>query len=237
MLMKKLLLLFVVFGLHQTKAQTSIFNDLLQKHVTKNGVVDYKAFKANESKLAAFLSYLEKASLEKTASESNQKAFWINAYNAYTIKIILENYPLKSIIDIKQKGNSAWKIPFAKIGGKTYTLDYIEHEILRKTLFDPRIHVGVNCASGSCPKLSNRAFTEENIDSELSRLMIDFINDASKNKLSKNKIEISSIFDWFKDDFTKNSSIIAYINSYAETQISPDAKISYLTYDWTLNGK
>jgi hypothetical protein len=97
--------------------------------------------------------------------------------------------------------------------------------------------VGVNCASGSCPKLSNRAFTEENIDSELSRLMIDFINDASKNKLSKNKIEISSIFDWFKDDFTKNSSIIAYINSYAETQISPDAKISYLTYDWTLNGK
>ncbi|PQJ77319.1 DUF547 domain-containing protein [Polaribacter glomeratus] len=235
--MKKLLIFFVVFSLHQTKAQTSIFNDLLQKHVSKNGIVDYKSFKKDENKLDTFLFYLEKTSLEKNWSTNKQKAFWINAYNAYTIKIILENYPLKSIMDIKQNGNSAWKIPFAKVGGKTYTLDYIEHEILRKTLFDPRIHVGVNCASGSCPKLSNTAFTEKNIESELSRLMKDFINDASRNKISKDKIEISSLFDWFKDDFTKNGSIIDYINSYTKIQISSDAKISYLIYNWTLNSK
>jgi hypothetical protein len=235
--MKKLLIFFAVFSLHQTKAQTSIFNDLLQKHVSKNGIVDYKSFKKDENKLDTFLSYLEKTSPERTGSANKQKAFWINAYNAYTIKIILENYPLKSIMDIKQNGNSAWKIPFAKVGGKTYTLDYIEHEILRKTLFDPKIHVGVNCASGSCPKLSNNAFTEENIDSELSRLMKDFINDGSRNKISKDKIEISSIFEWFKDDFTKNGSIIDYINSYTEIQISSDAKISYLTYNWALNSK
>tara|TARA_R110001592_G_scaffold102829_1_gene290005 strand:+ start:107 stop:814 length:708 start_codon:yes stop_codon:yes gene_type:complete len=235
--MKKLLIFFVVFSFYQSKAQTSIFNDLLQKHVSKNGIVDYKSFKTEEQKLDTFLSYLEITSPEKTWSKNKQKAFWINAYNAYTIKIILENYPLKSIMDIKQEGNSAWKIPFAKVGGKTYTLDYIEHEILRKTVFDPRIHVGVNCASGSCPKLSNTAFTEENIDSELSRLMKDFINDSSRNKISKDSIEISSIFHWFKDDFTKNGSLITYLNTYSKTEINTNAKISYLKYDWSLNSK
>jgi hypothetical protein len=235
--MKKLLIFFVIFSFYQSKAQTSIFNDLLQKHVSKNGIVDYKSFKTDEQKLDIFLSYLEKKSPEKTWSTNKQKAFWTNAYNAYTIKIILENYPLESIMNIKQNGNSAWKIPFAKVGGKTYTLDYIEHEILRKTLFDPRIHVGVNCASGSCPKLLNTAFTEENIDSELSRLMKDFINDSSRNKISKDTIEISSIFDWFKDDFTKNGSLIAYLNTYSKTEINATAKISYLKYDWSLNSK
>ena len=235
--MKKLLILFVLISLQQTTAQSTSFNDLLQKHVTKNGVVDYKSFKEDEAKLDAFLSYLEKTTPDKSWSTNKQKSFWINAYNAYTIKLILENYPLKSILDIKQKGNTAWKIPFAKVGGETYTLDYIEHEILRKTLFDPRIHVGVNCASGSCPKIANFAFTEDNIEAELTRLMKDFINDTSRNILSKKKVQISQIFDWFKDDFTKKGSIIEFINAYSEIEINKNAKISYLNYDWTLNGK
>jgi hypothetical protein len=231
------LLLVVILFVSKLHAQTTVFDDLLQKHVTKNGIVDYKSFKIDESKLDSYISYLEKTSPEKTWSENKQRAFWINAYNAYTIKIIIENYPLKSIMDIKQEGNSAWKIPFAKVGNKIYTLDYIEHKILRKTVFDPRIHVGVNCASGSCPKLSNIAFTEENIDSELSRLMKDFINDSSRNKISKETLEISSIFDWFKDDFTKKKSLIAYLNTYSKTKINANAKISYLKYDWSLNSK
>lgn len=236
--MKKILLLLIaVFTLSQVNAQTSIFNDLLQKHVTKVGIVDYKSFKNDESKLDSFISYLEKTSPDNSWSENKQKAFWINAYNAYTIKLILENYPLKSIMDIKQKGKTAWKIPFAKVGGKTYTLDHIEHKILREKLFDPKIHVGVNCASGSCPKLGNMAFTEENVEAELTQLMKDFVNDASRNKLSKKKIQISSIFDWFKGDFTKNGSVIDYLNKYSETEIKSNAKINYLKYDWSLNGK
>lgn len=236
--MKKTLLVFVaILTLLQVKAQTNIFNDLLQKHVTKNGIVDYKAFKKEETKLATYISYLEKTNPDKSWSENKQKAFWINAYNAYTIKLILENYPLKSIMKIKEKGKSAWKIPFAKVGGKTYTLDFIEHEILRKKLFDPKIHVGVNCASGSCPKLLNKAFTEENVNNELEKLMKDFINDTSRNKLSAKKVQISSIFDWFKEDFTKNGSLIDYINKYSEIQINSKAKISYLKYDWSLNEK
>jgi hypothetical protein len=236
--MKKIGLLFVaVLIASQGSAQTSIFNALLKKNVTKDGIVDYASLKNDTSKLDSYIYYLEKTSPDNTWSKNKQKAFWINAYNAYTIKIILENYPLKSITDIKQKGKTAWKIPFAKVGGETYTLDHIEHEILRKNLFDPKIHVGVNCASGSCPKISNIAFTEENVASELTRLMKDFINDSSRNKISKEKVEISSIFDWFKGDFSKKTTVIDFLNTYSETEISPNAKISYLKYDWTLNGK
>jgi hypothetical protein len=236
--MKKILLFIIaILTLSYASAQTAIFNDLLKQNVTKEGVVDYKGFKSNEAKLDRYISYLEKTSPEKTWSVNKQKAFWINAYNAYTIKIILNNYPLKSIMDIKIAGKTAWKTSFAKVGGTTYTLDHIEHEILRKKLFDPKIHVGVNCASGSCPKLANIAFTEENVEAELTKLMIAFINDPSRNKISKKKVQISSIFDWFKTDFTKNGSLIDYLNSYSETEIQADAKISYLKYDWTLNTK
>ena len=234
---KLLLLLIIVLTFSQGYAQTSIFNDLLQKHVTEDGIVDYKSLKENEAKLDSYISYLEKTSPEKSWSENKQKAFWINAYNAYTVKLILENYPLKSIMNIKKKGKDAWNIPFAKVGNKTYTLNHIEHEILRKNFNDPRIHVGVNCASGSCPQLGNFAFTEQNYETKTNKLMKKFINDTSRNKISKKKVQISSIFDWFKGDFTKNGSVIDYLNKYSDIKISSKAKISYLKYDWTLNGK
>ncbi|WP_288955121.1 DUF547 domain-containing protein [uncultured Polaribacter sp.] len=236
--MKKILLLLIaILTFSLGYAQTSVFNDLLQKHVSDSGIVDYKSFKADQTKLDTYISYLEKTTPENSWSNNKKRAFWINAYNAYTIKLILENYPLKSIMDIKQKGKTAWKIPFAKVGGKTYTLDHIEHEILRKKLFDPKIHVGVNCASGSCPKLGNVAFTEDNIDEELTKLMKAFVNDVTRNKITKKKVQISEIFNWFKGDFTKNGSVIDYLNKYSNTEIKSNAKISYLKYDWSLNGK
>lgn len=230
-----LLLIFLVF--YQTNAQTSSFSDLLQKHVTKNGTVDYKSLKTDENKLDNYISYLEKIAPEKSWSKNKQKAFWINVYNAYTLKIILNKYPLQSILDIKEDGKNAWKIPFVKVGSKLYTLDHIEHQILRKILFDPRIHVAVNCASSSCPKLENKAFTEKNIETILEKLMREFVNDSLRNKISENEIQISSIFDWFQEDFTKNSSLIAYLNKYSKTRINSNAKISYLKYDWSLNSK
>jgi len=235
--MRKIIsIVFLVFFV-STNAQTGLFNDVLQKHVDNQGNVNYKGLKQDEAKLDMYIRYLASTSPDKSWSINKQKAFWINAYNAYTIKLILENYPLKSITKIKKNGKTAWKIPFANVGGKLYTLDHIEHKILRKNLFDPKIHVGVNCASASCPKLANIAFTEENIETELTRLMKDFINDTSKNKVSKKKLQISSIFDWFKDDFTKNGSVIDYFNKYLEMEINSNAKISYLEYDWSLNSK
>lgn len=235
--MKKIILLIAFFWVFQLAAQTSIYNNLLQKHVSNSGVVDYKSFKKDQEKLATYISYLQETTPQESWSKNKQKAFWINAYNAYTLQLILENYPLNSIMVINKNGKTAWKIPFAKVGGKTYTLDYIEHEVLRKKLFDPRIHVGVNCASISCPKLANTAFTENNIDATLENLMKAFVNDNTRNKIAKNTIEISSLFDWFTEDFTKNSSLITYLNTYSETKINSDATISYLKYDWSLNNK
>ena len=219
------------------QAQTQNYNTLLQKHVDEKGNVDYKSFKSDEVQLANYISYLEKTMPAKNWSADKTKAFWINAYNAYTLQIILENYPLKSIMKIKRKGKDAWNIPFAKVGGKNYTLNHIEHEILREDFDDPRIHVGVNCASMSCPQLGNFAFTEANIESELERLMTLFINDSSRNIITEKKIEISKIFDWFKGDFIKNGSLIDYFNNYSTTKINKKAKIRFLEYDWNLNGK
>ena len=236
--MKKILPLICLFLFVNSYAQSTLFNELLQENVDNQGNVNYTNLKKKEQKLDSYLTYLEKTSPDKSWSKNKQKAFWINAYNAYTIKLILQNYPVKSITKIKKKGKNAWNIPFAKVADKTYSLDHIEHKILREKLFDPRIHVGVNCASGSCPKLHNKAFTEANINDELEKLMVAFINDPKRNKISKEKmIHISEIFNWFKADFTKKGSVIEYINKYATKKVSNKAKIHYLPYDWNLNGK
>ena len=219
------------------QAQTSIFDSLLQKNVDKTGRVDYQSLKNNETLLDNYLAYIQNNEPTKDWSSNKKKAFWINTYNAYTIKIILNNYPLKSIRDIKIDGETAWKIPFVKIGQKRYTLDQIEHKILRKKFNDPRIHVGINCASVSCPRLWNFAFTEDNIASSLDNLMKEFINNTTRNKISKNNLEISEIFNWFSKDFIKNGTIINYLNTYAAIKISEKASIKYLTYDWSLNKK
>lgn len=219
------------------QAQTSIFDSLLQKNVDKTGRVDYQSLKNNETLLDNYLAYIQNNEPTKEWSSNKKKAFWINTYNAYTIKIILNNYPLKSIRDIKIDGKTAWKIPFVKVGQKRYTLDQIEHKILRKKFNDPRIHVGINCASVSCPRLWDFAFTEDNIASSLDNLMKEFINDTTRNKISKKNVALSEIFNWFSKDFIKNGTIINYLNTYAAIKISEKASIKYLTYDWSLNKK
>ena len=229
--------LLILLSISLISAQESDYQNLLSSYVSDEGFVDYKGLKNEEAKLDVYLSYLQNTSAENSWSDNRKKAFWINAYNAYTLKLILDHYPLKSITSISIKGNTAWKSPIAKVGGKVYTLDQIEHDILRKTLFDPRIHVGVNCASISCPKLSNKAFTEDNIDTELDRLMTEFINHATNNLYAKKHIEISQLFNWYKDDFKKKGSIIDYINGYAKTPVKANAKIRYLEYNWNLSGK
>ena len=230
-------LFFSVFLITTLQSQSDTYNSLLQKHVDEKGNVNYKNLKKDAPKLAEYISFLEKTTPAKDWSDNKTKAFWINAYNAYSLKIILDNYPIKSIMKIKEKGKDAWNIPFAKVGGKNYTLNHIEHEILRKDFNDPRIHVGVNCASKSCPQLGNFIFTEANIEIELDRLMKLFINDKNRNKISEDKIQISQIFEWFQGDFTKNGSLIDYLNKYSTTKINKKAKIRFIEYDWSLNGK
>jgi len=236
--MRKTIILFsLLFISMQSQSQTDVFNALLKTYVSSQGNVDYKGLRKNRALLDLYLKHLEKTVPGKKWSASKAKAFWINAYNAYTIKLILDSYPLKKITDIKRKGRNAWKIPFAVIGKKTYSLDYIEHKILRRWHDDPRIHVAINAASKSGPRFANFAFTTKNIETKLDVLMKQFINDSTKNKISSGKVEVSKIFEWYQEDFTIKHSLVDYLNKYSNTKVNDGAEIVYMVYDWNLNGK
>ena len=234
--MKTILLNALFFGISVSLfSQVETFDSLLNTHVTDKGVVDYKGILKDKSGLTSYVQYLVKTTPEPSWSGDKIKAFWINAYNAYTIQLIVENYPLTSILKINSKGKDAWNQKFAVVGGETYTLNEIEHEILRKQFSDPRIHVGVNCASYSCPPLLNRAFTEKNVDVELEQLMKSFINDPTRNLITEKKLTLSKIFEWYQEDFTKNGKLISYIDAYSEVTLTKKTKIRYMEYNWNLN--
>ena len=207
----------------------SVWNNLLQKHVSKNGMVDYKGFKSDRAKLDNYLKMLSSQEPTKDWSNNELLAYYINLYNAYTVDLILRNYPVKSIKDI----SSPWTKEFIKVGDTEISLGGIENSILRK-MNEPRIHFAINCASISCPKLLNEAYTAAEIEEQLERVTREFIN-SDKNEISENSAKLSSIFDWYKKDFKEDGSVIDYINKYSETRIKPGAAISYKEYDWNLN--
>ena len=211
---------------------------LLKKYVNKNGDVNYKGFIKDSVALNTYLNLLS-GNEPSTRSTKNEKfAYWINAYNAFTIKLIIKNYPLKSIKDLGSAAtnDSPWDKNFFTIGGKTMTLNIIEHEILRKQFNDPRLHFAINCASYSCPKLLNTAFEALKLDKQLEESAVDFINDNSKNTITANDVKLSSILQWYGADFTKNGvSKIDYLNKYSKVYINRTASVEYLKYNWTLN--
>ena len=169
---------------------------------------------------------------------NEKKAFWINAYNAFTIQLICENYPISSIKDIGgdiPRYNTPWDIEFISIGDFSLDLNTIEHDILRKEFNDPRIHFAINCASRSCPSLLTEAYSPEHLDSQLNQSARTFLLDTTKNDLSDNALLLSPIFKWFKVDFGDKESLIDLLKSNTDIQISNEASIDYLPYDWSLN--
>lgn len=231
------LILLLLLISTSVKAQTTVFSALLITYVDSNGNVDYKGLRKSSDILDVYLNDLNKTIPTEEWSSNKAKSFWINVYNAYIIKLILKTYPLKKITDIKIEGKNAWKIPFVKVGGHLYSLDYVEHKILRRWHNDPRIHVGLNATSVSGPRFINFVFTEANVDAKLEELMSKFINDETKNKITATKVEVSKIFDWYKEDFTHNISLIDYLNKYSKVRIDNTAEIVYSKYDWSLNDK
>ncbi len=208
------------------------WNELLQKYVTPAGKVNYAGLKDNVAKLDAYLDLLAKNPAQPGWPIAERKAYWINAYNAFTIKLILDRYPVKSINDVSAK---PWDKRFIKIGKITHTLNEIENKILRRQFEDSRIHFAINCASISCPKLNNKAFTMFNVEKELTRLTKEFFK--SKNvELTEKSAKISKIFEWYKDDFvSETGSIISYIEKYSGMKFHPKVKVSYMEYNWGLN--
>ena len=215
---------------------------LLKKHVRSDGLVDYKGFTADKNKLEEYLDLLSNnAPDRKTWSEEEQLAYWINAYNAFTIKLIVDNYPLKSIKDLNPvlsipTVRSIWSKKLFKIGGKSTSLDDIEHGILRKEFEEPRIHFAVNCASFSCPVLRAEAYIPGKINEQLEEQTVLFINDDKRNVITKDNPQVSKIFSWFTKDFKRNGSVIDFLNQYTKNvQIDRGADLDYLDYNWRLN--
>jgi hypothetical protein len=212
------------------KVDYSLWTDFLQKYVSSKGQVDYKAISLHPENLDKYLSKLVQTIPNENWSKNETLAFWINAYNAFTIKLIVENYPIKSIKDIE----SPWDKKFIKIGTETLSLNHIEHNILRK-MDEPRIHFAIVCASISCPKLLNEAYTSENLENQLNKATKEFLSDSTKNNISEYKLELSKIFQWFSKDFKEDGSLIDFLNLYSEIQISNNAKITFTDYNWNLN--
>jgi Protein of unknown function, DUF547 len=242
---------------------TAAWDKMLKKHVSWNSAgvassVAYKGFQADRAELKKVLdgfSALTKADYDKLKKE-DKLAFLINAYNAYTVEIILTKYPdLKSIRDIGNFAKKTWSIKFFNLLGEERNLDNVEHDMIRApgAFDDPRIHMAVVCASIGCPALRPEAFVGTTLDATLEDSVKRFLKDKTRNRFNatSGKLEVSKIFDWYKGDFDKGLKGITsreqFFGKYADLlatdaagqQILKEGKasISFLDYDWSLNDK
>jgi len=213
-----------------TTPNHDLWNSILKSNVSSSGKVNYVRMKSKLNEIEVYISTLESFSDQSTWSKNEKLAYWINLYNAVTVRLIIQNYPTTSITTINN--GKPWDKKVVTISGKSYTLNQIENDIIRPRFNEPRIHFAVNCAAISCPKIMNSAFTAHKLDYQLTKQAKAFIN-GSKNSISKNSIEISKIFEWYAVDF--GTSIIDYLNTYATTEINSTATITYKEYNWDLN--
>ena len=236
-----LLLYSVALNAQQKAPSHQIYTRLLKKNVTPEGKVNYKAFIKDSVEFNKYLRILSNTPPDKTWTRNEQMAYWINAYNAFTIKLITNYYPVKSIKDIGSSiqipfVNTPWDIKFFSIGKDKMDLNNIEHGILRKKFDDARIHMALVCASKSCPILLNEAFEGARLDEQFTKQTKAFLADSYRNKVSADKPQLSMIFNWYSMDFNKNGkSVRDFVNSYSTVKIKPNAKISFIEYDWGLN--
>jgi len=224
----------------------------LRPHV-RDGLVDYRGLSDDRAALDAYLAGLAEVTAreQKEWSEQQRFAFWINAYNAYTLQLVLDHYPVKSIKDIGSVFSSVWDKEFIPLGGlypkgpkKLLSLNHIEHDILRPGFADPRVHAAINCASVSCPALAPEAYRAERLDDQLDSAVRAWIGDESKNRFDRagGALYISKIFDWFEKDFTQDGGDVhEWIARYAPPSIAEwirsddKLKTRYLDYSWELN--
>jgi hypothetical protein len=219
----------------------SLYAGLLKKYV-KDGVVNYQGFKNEESVLDKYLTVLESVD-SKTLSRREQFAFYVNAYNAWTIKLILSGYPgVKSIKDLGSFFRSPWKKKICRIDRKVLSLDNIEHDILRPRFRDPRVHFAVNCASKGCPPLRSEPYRGSTLDEQLDDSVSSAINNPARTRLERTTLYVNKIFDWFSEDFEEGA--FNFVLKYAQGALKKrleanrhEIKIEYLHYDWSLNGK
>lgn len=216
-----------------------IWADLLGRYV-KPGGVNYTGFKKEEGRLDQYLKVLENTDPERL-SPNEQYAYYINAYNAWTIKLILSGYPdVKSIKDFGTILKSPWQKKWVRINGEVVTLDHLEHDILRPRYKDPRVHFAINCSAASCPPLRPEPYLADTLDQQLDDSTRSFINDPDSYRLEGNTLYVSRIFKWFSEDF--NEDVLGFYLKYAEGELKEKLtarknriQVKYLPYNWSLN--
>ncbi|MCH8924406.1 MAG: DUF547 domain-containing protein [Planctomycetes bacterium] len=227
-----------------------VWDGLLKKYVDQRGFVDYTAWKASAADtdaLKRYLATLSAADLTKDASREGRLAFWINAYNALTIHGILEKYPTNSIKDHVSRfgGYNIWKDLLLTVGDKKYSLEGIEHEVLRK-MGEPRIHFAIVCASIGCPRLLAEAYAPLKIEQQLDVNTRAFFADRAKfdYDAGSGTLHVSPILKWFAEDFGRDQAErLRTIAPYLPDQVSRElaaggsARVKYLDYDWNLNDR
>jgi len=225
----------------------SSFSTLLKTHVKqdKEGLnrVNYRTLKGKQAELKAYISQLETVKISDL-SKKEQFALWANLYNAVTLNVVLDAYPVKSIKDIDISpglfSNGPWGEKLITIEGQNLSLDDIEHKILRVIHKDPRVHYAVNCASIGCPNIQKQAFTGAGLEVQLDQAASDYINSNRGVVIKGGTVSASKIYSWFKKDFgTNQKNILAHFKKYAKQPLK--AKLSTVTsinnyfYDWALN--
>lgn len=219
-----------------------IFDGILKRYVSKDGLVNYKELK-EDKEFNRYIEYLSTADTDKLPSNDHRLAFWINAYNAFVLKGVIDEYPIKSVLDVGWLPHSFFIRKTFKTKHGNITLRELENKKLREVFQEPRVHFAINCASMSCPKLLTETYKADKLEQQFEMQASSFINDKSKNYLDKENriLSLSSIFKWYKDDFIQNGEKIeAYIARYlnpddAEFIRNNKVTIKYLDYNWGLN--
>jgi hypothetical protein len=228
---------------------------LLRRYVVDHpdGVtrVRYGAWKANAPDLRALDAWIAEAAARRPSAMPRQDAFafWGNLYNALTLKVVLDRYPVRSIRDIRSTGVpldpkgwfGPWRTRLVTVEGRRMSLDDIEHETMRPTFRDPRVHYAVNCASNGCPNLWPRAWRAETLDRELDEASAAFVNHPrGVTVLPDGRLRISSIYSWFREDFGgSDAGVIAHLRRHAApalaARLGERTAIAEDAYDWALN--
>ena len=221
-----------------------LYEKLLDKYTVIEGkqtLVDYRAIKENPEEILNIISNLSSVTREeyKRFTRNQKLAFLINTYNAFTIKLIVDNYPITSIKKIGWFFQSPWKRKVVNIFNKTYTLDNIEHGLIRKKFKEPRIHFAVNCASMGCPSLLKKPFVATLLEEQLHAAAKNFLTNTGKNRYDpeSNKIYISKIFKWYGSDWKKMKKVhyMRYIEKFIPEIVGKNPSLRYTDYDWSLN--
>ena len=211
---------------------------VLKEHVM-NGAVDYAAIK-KDKRFDEYITALSGIDPYTIHDDNERLAFWINAYNAFTIKLVNEHYPVKSIRDITRGETGPWDIVWIELGKKRYSLNQIEHDVIRKEFDEPRIHMALVCAAVSCPPLRSEAYTGKTLDRQLQDNAAEFLRDTTKNRYDErsNTLHLSELFNWYRKDFVvKYGSAERFaLQVMGRPDVKP-AVVKYLPYDWGLNDK